>query len=96
MGVNCCCEIIATWADLAEIGACTAEKKEEAVERDDRWGQIAAAPGQRCSAGRCPRARGPQERGRLKCAGVGHCGPSQLGRMEAGGGLGPVRGRLKG
>jgi hypothetical protein len=46
MGVNCCCEIGATWADLAEIGACTAEKKEEAVERDDWWGQIAVAPGQ--------------------------------------------------
>jgi hypothetical protein len=59
MGVNCCCEITATWTDLVDIGTCTAEKKEEAVERDDRWGQIAAAPGQRRSAGRCPRKRGP-------------------------------------
>jgi hypothetical protein len=59
MGVNYCCEIAAMWTDLADIGACTAEKKEEVVERDDRWGQIAAALGQRRSAGRCPRARGP-------------------------------------
>jgi hypothetical protein len=59
MGVNYCCEITATLTDLADIGTCTAEKKEEVVERDDRWGQIAAALGQRRSAGRCPRARGP-------------------------------------
>jgi hypothetical protein len=45
MGVNYCCEIAAMWTDLADIGACTAEKKEEVVERDDRWGQIAAALG---------------------------------------------------
>jgi hypothetical protein len=35
-------------------------------------------------------------RGRLECAGAGHRSPSQLGQMEAGGGLGPVRGRPKG
>jgi hypothetical protein len=35
-------------------------------------------------------------RGRLECAGTRHRGPSQLGRMEAGGGLGPVQGRSKG
>jgi hypothetical protein len=62
------------WAVLAEIGACTAEKKEEAVERDDRWGQNVAAPGWRCSVGHCPRARGPLGRrsARLECAGAGH------------------------
>jgi hypothetical protein len=42
------------------------------------------------------RAAGAQERGRLECAGAWHRGPSQLGRMEVGEGLGPVRGRLKG
>jgi hypothetical protein len=36
---------------LHDMGVCTTEKGEEAVERDDMWGQAAAAPGRRRSAG---------------------------------------------
>jgi hypothetical protein len=98
MGVNCYCEIAAMLADLAEIGACTTEKRRRQLKEMTGGAKLQRhqASDARLGVAHARAAAGAQERECLECAGAGHRVPSQLGRVEAGGGLGPVHGRLKG